>query len=196
MRFSRIVTFALLVDSLVIALLSVSAVAERWSLSENSAIGRSAVVTQQAVRGEEQTVINAPLPPLPGCAISPRSAVVDKAAQRWWLCRNGQAFTDRLPMTSASAAYGLPPVGTHYVFARDLVAFGTAGERLDRFVAFYVTPRGNRIAFHQFVNQSPQTVGDLDQRGQSAGCIRVLPSGSRLVWDFLQIGDPVVVITS
>lgn len=99
-------------------------------------------------------------------------------------------------MTSASAGYGLPPVGTHYVFARDLVAFGLNGGRLDRFVAFYVTPRGNRIAFHQFVNQSQQTVGDLDQRGQSAGCLRVLPQDSLLVWEFLQIGDPVVVISN
>jgi hypothetical protein len=111
------------------------------------------------------------------------------------VCRDDVAFTARLPMTSASVGYGLPPVGSRYVFARDHVDFGIDGGRLDRFVVFYVTLRGNRIACHQFVNQSPQTVGDLDQRGQSPGRFRVLPQDSHLVWDFLQIGDPVVVIT-
>lgn len=134
-------------------------------------------------------------PELPGCPDAERAAVVDKAAQRFWLCEHGAPITDARPMTSASEAYGLPPVGTHKVFARNAVATGLHGERLERFVAFYTTPRGNRIAFHQFVNQDEHTVGDLDQRGDSSGCLRVTTDDSWLVWNFLEIGDPVVVIT-
>ena len=102
------------------------------------------------------------IPTLPGCPDADRAAVVDKAAQRLWLCTDGAPSTQALRMTSASAAYGLPPVGTHHVFDKDVVATGIHGERLERFVAFYTTPRGNRIAFHQYVNQDESTIGDLD----------------------------------
>lgn len=133
---------------------------------------------------------------LEGCPETERGAVADKANQRYWLCMNGDAVTDELPMTTASDNYGLPPVGTYPVFERDEDAVGLAGEPLERFVAFYTTPRGNRIAFHEVVDQDPATVGDLDQRGASAGCFRVRENDSIQVWNFLQLGDPVVVISS
>lgn len=133
---------------------------------------------------------------LAGCPDAPRGAVTDKANQRYWLCLDGQAVTPEIPMTTASAHYGLPPVGTYPVFARDENVTGLNGEPLERFVAFYTTPRGNRIAFHEVVNQDPATVGDLDQRGSSAGCFRVRKADSIQVWEFLQVGDPVVVLTN
>lgn len=133
---------------------------------------------------------------LTGCPDTPRAAVADKANQRYWLCMDGRAVTDEIPMTTASSNYGLPPVGTYEVFARDENATGIHGEPLERFVAFYTTPRGNRIAFHEVVDQDPATVGDLDQRGASSGCFRVRESDSVQVWDFLQIGDPVVITTN
>jgi hypothetical protein len=133
---------------------------------------------------------------LDGCPDAERGAVADKANQRYWLCMNGAAVTDEIPMTTASGNYGLPPIGTYEVFDRDEAAFGINGEPLERFVAFYTTPKGNRIAFHEVVDQDPATVGDLDQRGASAGCFRVREKDSVQVWDFLQIGDPVVVISN
>jgi hypothetical protein len=132
---------------------------------------------------------------LPGCPDAERGAVADKAQQRYWLCRDGVAITDEIPMTTASDGYGLPPVGTYPVFARDENAFGIHGEPLERFVAFYTTSKGNRIAFHEVVNQDPATVGDLDQRGASAGCFRVREADSIAVWEFLRLDDPVVVIS-
>lgn len=133
---------------------------------------------------------------LPACPDSERGAVTDKANQRYWLCMDGEAVTDEIPMTTASSNYGLPPVGTYEVFARDEDAYGIGGEALERFVAFYTTPKGNRIAFHEVVDQDPDTVGDLDQRGASAGCFRVREADSIQVWEFLRIGDPVVVLTN
>lgn len=141
------------------------------------------------------TTTTTTLPALPGCPDAPRAAVVDKAAQRFWLCADGVPNTDARPMTSGSVEYGLPPVGTYQVFAKNSVATGIHGETLYRFVAFYTTPRGNRIAFHQYVNQPESTVGDLDRRGASSGCLRVTSADSHLVWDYLKVGDPVVVIT-
>jgi hypothetical protein len=145
-------------------------------------------------------VSNVPAAPdpldLPGCAATGRSAVVDKAAQRFWLCENGAAITDRRRMTSASASYGLPAIGSYKVFDRDAIGYGRNGEQLHRFVTFYTTVRGNRIGFHQYVNQDPGTIGELNQRGSSDGCLRVGTDDSWTVWNFLRIGDRVIVITN
>ena len=134
-------------------------------------------------------------PALPGCFPTGRSAVADKVAQRYWLCENGVAITDPLPMTTGGVAYALPLVGTYTVFSRQRYGRGLHGEVLNYFVAFYRTPRGNRIGFHEVVNQDPSTVGDLDRRGSSAGCFRVLRPDAVRIWDHLQHGDHVVVLT-
>jgi hypothetical protein len=133
---------------------------------------------------------------LPGCPATGRAAVADKAAQRFWLCDEGYPVTDALPMTTGSLAYFLPPVGTYRVFAKLGTNTGIHGERLYRFVAFYTTSRGNRIAFHEVVNQTSASVGEPAMRGASSGCFRLRRDDSIRVWDFLQLGDPVVVITA
>lgn len=132
-------------------------------------------------------------PPLP-CPATGRAAVADKTAQRFWLCRDGVAIVGARPMTTGSLDYGLPPVGIYPVFTKLERNRSETGELLERFVAFYRTPRNNRIAFHQYVNQDPATLGDPDTR-VSAGCFRVSVEDSWLVWDFLQIGDLVYVIS-
>jgi hypothetical protein len=165
-------------------------------------LGAPAVAGALAIRrGSVQALPTLPppsnsMPSLPGCPDSERAAVVDKAAQQWWLCEHGASTTARRPTTTASAGYGLPPVGVYEVFARDRYATGIHGEQLNRFVAFYTTSKGNRIAFHEVVGQDPATVGDLDQRGASAGCLRLLHSDSIAIWEFLRVGDQVVILTN
>jgi lipoprotein-anchoring transpeptidase ErfK/SrfK len=137
----------------------------------------------------------APSSSLPGCHPTGRSAVVDKTAQRFWLCRDGAAITGRLPMTSGSVAYGLPPIGTHRVTFK-AANWSGGGFALSRFVAFYRSPRGNNIAFHETVRTQPEsTIGSLSWRGESAGCLRLRRADSITVWNFLQVGDRVIVIT-
>ncbi|MGE0141046.1 MAG: L,D-transpeptidase [Ilumatobacteraceae bacterium] len=148
-----------------------------------------------AIGGAPDSNVAPPSPEMPGCPATGRAAVGDKAAQRFWLCQDGYPITDALPMTTGGIAYFLPPVGTYKVFAKLPTNTGIHGERLYRFVAFYTTSRGNRIAFHEVVNQRPETVGDLNMRGASSGCFRLRRDDSIRVWDFLQIGDPVVIIT-
>ena len=63
------------------------------------------------------------------------------------------------------------------------------------FTIFFVTPRGNNIGFHRLVDQDPDTLGDLDQRGASSGCFRVHASHATMIMDFLDVGDRVVVLT-
>lgn len=140
--------------------------------------------------------------PVEGCMPEGHSAVIDRAAQRTWLCDNGQVV-QRFVMTSATSQ---PDPGQYNVFAKDLYASSDLTGRfstMTHFVAFaYGKYKGARIAFHsipQFSNgvyvQSFESVGTRDSFGGSAGCIRVLPADAAVIWDWLSIGDSVVVIS-
>jgi peptidoglycan hydrolase-like protein with peptidoglycan-binding domain len=143
------------------------------------------------------------LPPNPDtCVDDGRSAVIDRFNQRAWLCEDG-AITEEMPITSAISQ---PDPGTYEVYAKDMNASSTlTGEysTMTHFVAFtYGKYQGARIAFHsvpkysngEFV-QPLDSVGSPEQHGDSSGCIRVLPDDAALIWDWLDIGDTVTVVT-
>jgi hypothetical protein len=135
------------------------------------------------------------------CPTTPHAVAVDRDRQRAWLCEDGRAVYE-FPFTGAVTQ---PDPGTYPVYAKDLQAYSTlSGERSDmtHFVAFtYGKFQGARIAFHSVpvrrdgsFLQPLESVGDVSMRGQSAGCLRVLPDDAVRVWDWLAIGDEVRVI--
>jgi hypothetical protein len=136
-----------------------------------------------------------------GCPTVGPAAVVDRNAQRAWLCDSGQ-IVSTFPMTSA---WTMPDPGTYAVYAKDMNAssnFGGHFSTMTHFVAFtYGKNTGARVAFHsmpvltsgEFV-QPLESVGDRSRRGESSGCIRVLPDDAVRIWDSLAIGDAVVVL--
>lgn len=155
------------------------------------------------------TVVETTAPPstLPAmlssfCPSGAHSAVVDRERQTAWLCDTGQAVY-QFPFTGAISQ---PDAGTYPVYAKDMNSSSSskAGiSRMTHFVAFtYGKFRGARIAFHSLPVwagngewvQPPSSVGDLDRRGESAGCLRVLPDDAVRVWDWLTEGDEVRVI--
>ena len=132
------------------------------------------------------------------CPTTPHAVAVDRDRQRAWLCEDGRAVYE-FPFTGAVTQ---PDPGTYPVYAKDLQAYSTlSGERSDmtHFVAFtYGKFQGARIAFHSVpvrrdgsFLQPLESVGDVSMRGQSAGCLRVLPDDAVRVWDWLAIGDEV-----
>ena len=141
------------------------------------------------------------LPPDPArCAETGRSAVVDRFNQRAWICDDG-AITETFPITSA---WSQPDPGTYEVYAKDMNASSTlTGEysTMTHFVAFtYGKYQGARIAFHSVPTYSNgeyvqplDSVGSDELRGDSSGCIRVLPEDAQMIWDLLDIGDTVIV---
>lgn len=150
------------------------------------------------------TTTEAPTTTLPrgeGCQEEGTSAVVDRDRQRAWLCEDG-FVTYEFPITSA---WTLPDPGDYPIYAKDMNAtsnFGGHFSRMTHFVAFtYGKNTGARVAFHsvptftsgEFV-QPLASVGDLGRRGESSGCIRVLPDDAVRIWDTLGIGDHVVVL--
>jgi hypothetical protein len=74
---------------------------------------------------------------------------------------------------------------------------------MSHFVAFtFGEYRGARIAFHSIPQdadgeyiQPLDSVGSLELFGDSSGCSRVRPDAAELLWDWLDIGDPVRVVT-
>ena len=153
-----------------------------------------------ATVAETTTTIAAPVSN--GCAASGHSAVIDRVNQRTWLCTDGQ-ITETFVMTSANSQ---PDPGTYKVYAKDLKASSIlTGEfsTMTHFVAFTRGKYANaRIAFHSIPKYSNgeyvqplDSVGTAEKRGASAGCIRVLPEDSVKIWDWLDKGDPVIVVS-
>jgi hypothetical protein len=136
------------------------------------------------------------------CPAIGRAAVVDRENQRAWLCGDG-LVTNEMPITSA---WIQPDPGDYAIYAKDMNSssrFTGEYSTMTHFVAFtYGKIRGARIAFHSmpiysdgsFV-QPLESLGTPEQRGNSAGCIRVSPADAELIWWWLEIGDLVRVVS-
>jgi hypothetical protein len=137
-----------------------------------------------------------------GCPETPHGAAVDRDRQRAWLCDQGIAVYE-FPFTGAISQ---PDPGTYWVYAKDMnsSSSSSAGRSdMTHFVAFtYGKFRGARIAFHSVPTwhrdgtlvQPLESVGDPARRGESAGCLRVVPDDAVRVWDWLAVGDEVHVL--
>ncbi len=143
-----------------------------------------------------------PAPVSASCPPTGHAAVVDREAQRAWLC-DGGLQTQVFPITSAIS---MPDPATYEVYAKDMNTTSTFGghfSRMTHFVAFTHGERtGARIAFHSVPTlnsgeyvQPLDSVGELARRGESSGCIRVLPDDAVTIWDWLSVGDMVVVVS-
>lgn len=155
---------------------------------------------RHAASGAPRATVPAPDPA--SCPATPHGAVVDRAAQRAWLCTDG-AVVRVMPITSARDQ---PDPGTYGVYAEDLWTTSYYGPRpsvLDHFVAFTRGKyEGARIAFHAVpryadgtLAQPLESVGTQARFGESSGCIRVRPADALAIWDHLSVGDAVRVIS-
>ena len=151
----------------------------------------------------EPTTTTDPVPVIdPNCPLTTHAAVIDRDRQRAWLCDNGVA----LPEFVITTAREQPDPGTYPVFAKSMHAasrFGGHFSTMTHFVAFTRGEEtGARVAFHtvpvlrtgEFV-QPLASVGTQMEYGASSGCIRVLPEQGQVIWDWLQKGDEVRVIS-
>lgn len=130
------------------------------------------------------------------------AVVVDRAVQRGWFCESEQVTTV-FPLTSSDLQ---PDPGVYEVYAKDIKAwsweFGPPST-MTHFVAFTRGKfAGARIAFHSVPVYSDgswaqplESVGTMEHFGDSSGCIRLLPEDAQAVWDFLDLGGSVRVIS-
>jgi len=151
----------------------------------------------------EPTTTTVPVPVIdPNCPTTPHAAVIDRDRQRAYLCDNGVA----LPEFVITSAREQPDPGTYPVFAKTMKTssrFGGHFSTMTHFVAFTRGEEtGARVAFHtvpvlrsgEYV-QPLASVGTQMMYGASSGCIRVLPEQGQVIWDWLQKGDEVRVVT-
>jgi L,D-transpeptidase catalytic domain len=151
----------------------------------------------------EPTTTTVPAPVIdPNCPTTPHGAVIDRDRQRAWLCDNGVA----LPEFVITTAVTQPVPGTYPIYAKSMRASSTFGGHYSTMTHFVAFTRGiktgARVAFHTVpvlrngdYAQPLESVGTPERHGDSAGCIRVLPEQGQVVWDWLQKGDEVRVIT-
>lgn len=130
------------------------------------------------------------------------AVVVDRDVQRGWFCESEQVTTV-FPLTSSDLQ---PDPGVYEVYAKDIKAwsweFGPPST-MTHFVAFTRGKfAGARIAFHSVPVYSDgswaqplESVGTMEHFGDSSGCIRLLPEDAQAVWDFLDLGGSVRVIS-
>jgi L,D-transpeptidase catalytic domain len=151
----------------------------------------------------EPTTTTIPVPVIdPNCPTTPHGAVIDRDAQRAWLCDNGVA----LPEFVVTTAREQPDPGTYPVFAKSMNATSRFGGHFSTMTHFVVFARGEksgaRVGFHTVpvlrngdYAQPLASVGTQMEFGDTSGCIRVLPEQGQVIWDWLQRGDEVHVIT-
>ena len=150
----------------------------------------------------EPTTTTAPVPVIdPNCPITPHAAVIDRDRQRAYLCDNGVA----LPEFVITTAREQPDPGTYPVFAKSMHASSKFGGHYSTMTHFVVFARGEetgaRVGFHTVpvlrsgeYLQPLDSVGTETERGDTSGCIRVLPEQGQVIWDWLQKGDEVHVV--
>ena len=138
----------------------------------------------------------------PNRPTTPHGAVIDRDRQRAYLCDNGVA----LPEFVVTTAIGQPDPGTYPVYAKSMFASSRLGGHYSTMTHFVAFTRGEdtgaRVAFHtvpvlrngEFV-QPLASVGTQLHFGDTWGCIRVLPEEGQVIWDWLQKGDEVRVVT-
>jgi hypothetical protein len=136
------------------------------------------------------------------CPSSPHGAVVDRVHQMAALCDHGLVVY-RFPVTTAR---NQPDPAVYKVYAKDLHASSREGghfSTMTHFVAFtHGKFKGARIAFHSVPRlrdgtqvQTNSSVGSQEMWGASSGCIRSRMTDSIRVWNWLELGDQVHVIS-
>jgi hypothetical protein len=152
--------------------------------------------------GDHSSDPNAWRPDPQSCEGLDHGVVVDRAVQRGWYCVEQQVFS-HFVLTSSDLQ---PDPGDYSVYAKDIRAwsweFGPPST-MTHFVAFTRGKfKGARIAFHSVPKYSDgswaqplESVGTMEHFGDSSGCIRLLPQDAAEVWDFLELGGTVRVLT-
>lgn len=135
-------------------------------------------------------------PPLPEGSGSGRRVVYDRMGQRVWAVDENETII-RSWLVSGSK-YNNETPGTHEVYSRSDVSTAWNGKAfLPKMVRWLRTDIGaigfHAIPLHREDNSPYQTEAELGTR-LSGGCQRQANADADFLWDFAQIGTPVVVI--
>ena len=134
-------------------------------------------------------------PPLPPNSGSGRRVVYDRAGQRVWAVDKSNNIVRSWLVSGSQYSNEVP--GTHKVYSRSAVSTAWNGKAyLPKMIRYYQTKIGH-IGFHaiplKVADRSVyQTEAQLGTR-LSGGCQRQANLDAAFLWDFAQVGTPVVV---
>ena len=134
-------------------------------------------------------------PPGPDCSMAPpgHSAVVDRIAQRMWLCDDGWPVTGWMPFTAGPINDA--PAGEYRVYFKSNPWYG-GGYTLWHFTGFTRGDQGGRVGFHRYVAMSESQVGTEAFRNASHGCFRMRAGDAAFLYSFLGYGDRVRILNN
>lgn len=134
------------------------------------------------------------MPAVPAGSGAGRRVVYALNQQRVWLVNDdGSTFGTWL----VSGRAGEPNPGNYSVFSRSRHARAAAPGITMEFMVRFVRTRGLPIGFHSIpVNRSGRQIQSIEQLGtyQSLGCVRQRYEDAVVMWEFAQIGTPVIVV--
>ena len=166
--------------------------------TETAAAERSPATASTTTTAVPTTTVP-PAPTIPPDEVLPESGagrrvVFSVGRQRMWWVDDAGAV---LRTSAVSGRPNTPTTGTFQVYSKTLNATGLDGSRMDYFVRFTKGPNGWAIGFHDIPEMDGVPVQTEEQLGQplSHGCIRQREQDATFTWEFLQVGDTVVVVS-
>lgn len=138
-------------------------------------------------------------PPVPAESGRGRRVVYDMGAMRVWLVEADESVTRTYPVSGHSERT-LPGIGTFWVYST--VRYNTVKDapnvKLDFMMRFAIGDEGLSIGFHAIPRKETGYIQSTSTLGTPAshGCVRQAPEDAEFLWNWAEIGTPVVVVDS
>lgn len=151
--------------------------------------------TPPAVAAAPVAVTDIPgAPPVPAGSGAGRRVVYALGAQRVWLVNEDESLHGTWLVSGRA---GEPKPGSYSVFSRSRHARAQAPGITMEFMVRFVRTAGLPIGFHSIpVNRRGVPIQSVEELGtyQSLGCVRQRYEDAVVMWEFAQIGTPVIVL--
>lgn len=155
-----------------------------------------AVVAVGVVAPGPATAQEAP-PPVPAESGRGRRVVYDMGEMRVWLVEADESVT-RSYRVSGHEDRSLPGLGTFWIYST--VRYNSVKDnpdmKLDFMMRFAVGDEGLSIGFHAIPRVESRYIQSTSTLGTPAshGCVRQAPEDAEFLWNWAEIGTPVVVV--
>lgn len=133
-------------------------------------------------------------PAVPAGSGAGRRVVYSVGAQRVWLVNQDESLHGTWLVSGRA---GEPSPGAYSVFSRSRHARAQAPGITMEFMVRFVRTAGLPIGFHSIpVNRRGVPIQTVDKLGsyQSLGCVRQRYEDAAVMWEFAQIGTPVIAV--
>lgn len=136
-------------------------------------------------------------PSVPAASGEGRRVVYSTTQQRVWLVEQDGSLRGTWLVSGRT---GVPYDGSYTVFSRSPWSTAKSGRVVMQHMVRFARTSGLPIGFHAIPvgRRSGVPIQSEQELGQprSAGCVRQRPADAAGMWDFAQIGTPVVVVSS